>query len=133
MKPSFQRLGSLQREVLELLWQRGEATVADIHAELCTRRQLTYTTALVALQKLERKGWLAHRSAGRAYVYFPARSRETAETSLLSEILDSTFSGDPIRLVAQLLDGRHWTEPEVVALKKLVDSCRRSQTLGDEP
>ncbi len=108
-------LGSLQAEVMELVWQRGEATVAQVVEHLSRRRETTYTTVLVAMQKLEKKGWLAHRSEGRAYVYYPARSRQTAQAGLLGELLDAAFGGDPKLLVSQLLDARAWSEEQLAA------------------
>ncbi len=101
-------LGRLQSEVLEFVWQRGEATVADVVKHLGLRRQIVYTTVLVAMQKLEKKGWLAHRSEGRAYVYRPARSKASAQAGVLKEMLDAMFGGDPKLLVSQLLDARPW-------------------------
>ncbi len=76
---SLHGLGELQSEVLQWVWQRGEATVADVVGHLGRRRPMAYTTVLVAMQKLEKKGWLTHRTQGRAYVYQPARSQAKAQ------------------------------------------------------
>lgn len=119
-------LGHLQAEVLEHLWQQGEATVSQVHAAIGTRRAVSYTTVLVALQKLERKGWVAHRAEGRAYVYFPVASQQTAQAGLLSEIVDKVFGGDPLQLVSQLLDSRPWSAAEIAELRRLIAARRRS-------
>ena len=118
---TLQGLGQLQSEVLELVWQRGEATVADVVKQLGRRRPITYTTVLVAMQKLEKKGWLTHRSEGRAYVYQPARSKAKAQAGALREILDAVFGGDPKLLVTQLLDARPWTPEELADLRRLIE------------
>lgn len=120
-------LGELQAEVLELLWGLGEATVADVVARLERDRPVTYTTALVALQKLEKKGWIDHRSEGRAYVYFPRKSREDAQAGLLGELLATAFGGDPSLLLSQLLDSRPWSEAELNQLKKLIEQRRQEK------
>jgi len=120
-------LGSLQAEVMEFVWQRGEATVAQTVEHLGRRRAITYTTVLVAMQKLEKKGWLAHRSEGRAYVYSPARTRETAQAGLLGDLLDAAFGGDPKLLVSQLLDARAWSEEQLAQMRKLIDVRRREK------
>ncbi len=120
-------LGQLQSEVLELVWQRGEATVADVLKHLGKNRTMIYTTVLVAMQKLEKKGWLTHRVEGRAYVYRPARSRASAQAGVLSEMLDAVFGGDPKLLVTQLLDARPWTPDELAGLRHLIEARRKEK------
>src|SRR5262249_6191126 len=97
-------LGSLQSEVMEFIWRGGEATVAQIVEAISRHRQITYTTVLSAVQRLERKGWLKHRSAGRAYIYSPTRKREEIGGRTLRELLRTAFRGDPRLLLASLLD-----------------------------
>jgi predicted transcriptional regulator len=123
-------LGSLQEEVLDIVWQRGAATVADVVAQLEQKRPVRYTTVLVALQKLEKKGWLGHRSEGRAYVYTPLKSREQAGAGLLGEVLETAFGGDPTLLVTQLLDSHPWSETELNELKKLIELRRKEKRHG---
>ena len=120
-------LGDLQAKVMELVWDRGEATVAEAAEHLGRRRAITYTTVLVAMQKLEKKGWLAHRTAGRAYVYRPARSRAAAQAGLVTEMLDAVFDGDPKLLVSQLLDARPWTPDELSQLRQLIEARRKEK------
>jgi predicted transcriptional regulator len=120
-------LGELQREVLEHVWQRGEATVADVVKHLGRRRSIVYTSVLVAMQKLEKKGWLTHRVEGRAYVYQPAHSKAKAQAGALREILDAVFGGDPKLLVTGLLDARPWTAAELADLRRLIEERRRGE------
>jgi BlaI family transcriptional regulator, penicillinase repressor len=124
---SLHGLGRLQAEVLEFVWQRGEATVADVVKHLGRRRPIVYTTVLVAMQKLEKKGWLGHRVEGRAYVYQPAKSKATAQAGVLSEMLDAVFGGDPKLLVTQLLDSRPWTPEELAGLRQLIEARRKEK------
>ena len=84
-------------------------------------------TVLVAMQKLEKKGWLTHRANGRAYVYRPVRSRESAQAGLVTEMLDAVFDGDPKLLVTQLLDARPWTGQELAQLRQLIDVRRKEK------
>jgi BlaI family penicillinase repressor len=120
-------LGALQAKVMEYVWDRGEATVAEIAEHLGRRRAIVYTTVLVAMQKLEKKGWLTHRVAGRAYVYRPARSREAAQAGLVTEMLDAVFDGDPKLLVSQLLDARPWSPDELGQLRQLIEARRKEK------
>ncbi|MEX2186598.1 MAG: BlaI/MecI/CopY family transcriptional regulator [Pirellulales bacterium] len=120
-------LGTLQAEVMEIVWRQGEATVAAVVEVISLRRRVTYTTVLVAMQKLEQKGWLKHRAEGRAYVYSPVRTREQARGGVLKDLLQSAFGGDPRLLVSQLLDSKPLSRAELDDLRRLIDERRKAQ------
>jgi len=75
---SIDSLGELQRAVMEVVWETGEASVHDVRAKLERRKKLAYTTVLTVMQKLEKAGWLDHRTQGNRYIYVPTRSRDEA-------------------------------------------------------
>ena len=118
-------LGSLQSEVMDLVWSEGEATVAQLFETIGGRRRITYTTILSAVQKLERKGWLKHRTAGRAYVYYPVRDRLEVGGRTLRDLLRTAFEGDPRLLLASLLDETKLSDAELKELRKLIEDRRK--------
>lgn len=118
-------LGSLQSEVMDLVWAEGEATVAQLYETIGARRRITYTTILSAVQKLERKGWLKHRTAGRAYVYYPVRDRLEVGGRTLRDLLRTAFEGDPRLLLASLLDETKLSDAELKELRKLIEDRRK--------
>jgi predicted transcriptional regulator len=123
-------LGTLQTEVMDVVWKLGEATVSQVAESIGRKRPVTYTTVLVAMQKLEKRGWLKHRSAGRAYVFQATRSKETQGATQLMELLKSTFSGDVRVLINHLLDEHPLSEPELKELRSLIDRRRREKKDG---
>ena len=125
MSKPIHGLGSLQSEVMELVWGQGEATVAQLFETIGRRRPLTYTTILSAVQKLERKGWLKHRAAGRAYIYFPVRDRVEVGSRTLRDLLRTAFSGDPRLLLASLLEDNRLSDADLKELRKLIDQRRK--------
>jgi BlaI family transcriptional regulator, penicillinase repressor len=127
-RKSLHGLGELQAEVMEIVWTKGEATVADVVEAIGRRRPVTYTTVLVAMQKLAQKGWLKHRSEGRAYVYSARRTRDQVHGGLLKDFLRSAFGGDPRLLVSQLLDAQPMTAAELDDLRRLIE--QRKKELG---
>lgn len=129
-KRSLHGLGELQAEVMEIVWNLGEATVAQVHERIMLNRKVTYTTVLVAMQKLDKKGWLKHRTEGRAYVYEPGRSREKAHGNLLNDVLKQAFEGDPHLMLSHLLDQHPMSDSELSELKKLIES-KRKETGGE--
>lgn len=124
-KRSLHGLGELQAEVMEIVWKLGEATVSQVHERILRRRKVTYTTVLVAMQKLDKAGWLKHRSEGRAYVFEPGRSRATAHGNVLKDVLKQAFGGDPQLMLSHLLDQHPMTDRELSELKKLIEAKRR--------
>lgn len=123
-------LGSLQTEVMELAWEHGEVTVAQVAEAIGRRRSVTYTTVLSAMQKLEKKGWLKHRSAGRAYIYAPTRNREQVGGRTLKELLKTTFQGDPRLLLASLLDETRLSDADLKELRQLIENRRKETRHG---
>jgi predicted transcriptional regulator len=125
MTRAIHGLGSLQSEVMDLVWQQREATVAQLVEAIGRRRQVSYTTVLSAVQKLERKGWLKHRSVGRAYIYCATRDRREVGGRTLRELLRTAFSGDPRLLLASLLEDVRLSDADLKELKRLIEQRRK--------
>ena len=68
-KTKVHRLGDLQLKIMKLLWERREATVAEVHQALARERELAYTTIATMLRKMEARNLVAHREEGRSFVY----------------------------------------------------------------
>jgi predicted transcriptional regulator len=109
--------GRLERQVMDVVWQRGEVSVRDVHAEF--GGTAAYTTVMTAMDRLYKKGVLARRKSGRAYVYAAAASQAQLEQSVATD------------LVAGLLgEGSESARP---LLSSLVDAVgERDRVLLDE-
>ena len=121
------RLGSLQQAVMDLVWEFGEATVAQVRERLPGRKAPAYTTVLSVMQKLERNGWLAHREEGRSYVYLPTRTRAQAGAQSLRQFIQRMFAGDPLQMFQHLLDDEKLTPAEIGSLKQMIDRRHKEQ------
>jgi predicted transcriptional regulator len=86
-------LGPLEQEVLELVWQRGTASVRDIHWALNER--LAYTTLMTTLDRLFKKGLLARHKDGRAFCYSPHATPEELARGLTRRALDGLLGRNP--------------------------------------
>lgn len=78
---------------LKALWSLQEANVRDVQRVLAGSRNLAYTTVMTLLERLVRKGAVARRKAGRAFLYFPQVSRDIMRQRALKEFLDMYFDG----------------------------------------
>ena len=129
-KRSLDDLGDLQSAVMNAVWDLGEATVVQVRDRLAADKELAYTTVLSVLQKLEKAGWLKHRTDGRSYVYLPKRSRDDAGKSALRQFTERLFGGDPLVVFEHLLDDDRLTAAELAELRKMLE--RRRKELHDE-
>ena len=96
-------LGELQHAIMQVLWTRDEATVAEVHGALYDERGLAPTTIATMLRKMEDKGVVTHSVDGRQFVYRPVVSESEVRSSMVGELLDRLFAGDPAALVSHLV------------------------------
>ena len=88
--PLAAALGSLEREVMGVVWDGASFTVRDVHAALS--RPVAYTTVMTTLDRLFKKGFVARTREGRAFVYTAARTRGEVEAAVASGVLGGLFS-----------------------------------------
>ena len=118
-------LGELQLAILRVLWQKKEASAADVHAALGGRRDIAITTVSTILTRLERRGIVSHRTVGRTFVYRPTITEKAVRTSMLRTLVDSVFSRDPTAVVSQLLASRDISPGDLDRMRELIDESRR--------
>jgi BlaI family penicillinase repressor len=126
-RKSIDSLGALQKSVMETIWELGEATVGQVRDRMQREPEPAYTTILSVMQKLEKAGWLTHRTEGRSYVYLPTRSRDEAGTTTLRTFIDRVFRGDALLLFQHLLEDEELSDQDLSALKEMLDQKRRKE------
>jgi predicted transcriptional regulator len=84
---------------LNALWSLEEGNVKDVQQLVARKRPLAYTTIMTVLDRLVRKGLLARRKVGRAFVYVPQTARDAMRRTALRELLDGFFDGSEQDLV----------------------------------
>lgn len=112
--------------LMNVLWDRQSATVADILAAL-EPPPLAYTTVLTTLGTLEEKGYVAHDKPGRAFVYRPLVKRSDAATSLLDTLLERFFGSSPGILALRLLEDERLSDKDIQSLKRLIERRKQSR------
>jgi predicted transcriptional regulator len=124
------QLSDLQLEVLRVFWERGEATAAQVHADLQRTRELAPTTVSTLLSRLEKRGLLRHRAEGRQYVYAACVAEHEVRSSMLQRLTDFFFRGDSGALVSHLVSSRDFNPDELEAVEQLI-RARESNDGGD--
>jgi len=80
---------------------------------------------LTVLQKLEKAGWLEHRSEGKSYIYTPAVSREQAGAGSVRGFLKRVFEGDAVALFQHLIRESDLSDDELAELRRMIDEKRK--------
>lgn len=119
------RLGDLQLKIMQVLWDRREATVADVHAVVASEEGLAYTTIATMLRKMEDRNLVAHRLDGRTFVYRPQVEAHTVTRGMSDHLLDRLFKGSLSDMVAHLLTTREVSREELVKVERLIAERKR--------
>ena len=112
--------------LMEVLWSRERATVADVVNALAPP-SLAYSTVLTTLRTLEQKGYIAHEEDGRAYVYHPLVARRAAAKSATQHLLDRFFGNSAGDLAVALLDGAPLSDADVSKIERILQQRRVGQ------
>jgi predicted transcriptional regulator len=113
-------LTKLQLAVVQALWSRQEATVAEVQEALAHDRPLALTTVATILSRLEQRGLVAHRAEGRQFVYRARIGSDRVRRSMVGNLLQTVFHGDVTTFVSHLLDARDLSADELTRLQQLV-------------
>ena len=120
-------LSAAQMEIMNVVWDCGEATVGDVLAALLKRRKVARNTVQTMLVRLEQKGWLRRRREGRAFLYSASVEREGTLQSIVDRLVDTAFAGSVDGLVMALLDGRGITDEEQARFQAMIEDARKRQ------
>lgn len=117
-------LSDLQLAIMRVLWDKGEASAAQVQQALERSRKLAITTVSTLLVRLEKKGVIGHRSQGRTFVYKPRVSELEMRRHTVSSVIRNLFRGNPSEVVGQILSERDVSEEDLTRLKKLIQEAR---------
>jgi predicted transcriptional regulator len=108
--------------LMQVLWDQERATVSEVVDRLQGPRKPAYNTVLTLLRILERKGYVRHEKAGRAFVFVPLIDRNQARRRAVSHLLSRFFDNSAELLVLNLLDHDDLDREKLSTLRALVSS-----------
>ena len=112
-----------ESDLMDILWERGASTVAEVQKEL--EDELAYTTVLSILQTLERKGYVGHQEEGRAHRYRPLIERDAARRSALKHLTAKLFRGSLEQLLLHAVEEHELSDAEIKRIRSLLDQRRK--------
>jgi predicted transcriptional regulator len=119
-------LTDAELRIMEVLWKKGSATVAEVADALEGKDGSAYTTILTMMGILRDKGYLNCRKDGRAHIYTPKVDRDAAAQKAVRQLLTKFFAGSPSELVLSFLREEQISPEELDALKTKI------REMGDE-
>ena len=126
-KKSIYHFGDLQRAVMDIIWELGEASVRQVWKKLSRKRDLAYTTILTSMQRLEKDGWLCHRAEGNKHIYLPTRTRAQAGVKSVQKFMQRMFNGNALLLFRQLVEEDELSDKELKELQQLINKKRKER------
>lgn len=123
--PLSSNLSRRERQIMDILYRRGQATAAEVMADL--PGQPNSSTVRTQLRVLERKGFVRHEESGLRYVYLPTVRRESARKSALSHLIATFFDGSVEGVVAAILggEGTRVGDDELARIAAMVAKARK--------
>ena len=119
-------LSRRERQILDILYQRGQATAAEVQAAL--PEPPSYSAVRALLRILEEKGHVRHEQDGPRYVYLPTVARGNAQRSAMRHMLQTFFDGSAEQAISALLDdsSAKLSSAELDRLARMIDTARKS-------
>src|SRR5262245_8215475 len=118
-------LSPAQLEIMNLVWDRGEMTVAQVWKVLAGRRPVARNTVQTMLTRLADKGWLQVRAEGNTFYFRGGQPRNSAVRRMIKQFIDTVFEGSASRLVMTLLDTRQISAKEIKRIHKLISETEK--------
>lgn len=100
-------LGDLETQVMEVLWQRHEASVREVWKELNAKRPLAYTTVLSTMRNLHEKNYLARSKSGITHIYTPTSTKDDLIRRVVDEVVNGLVYDFAAPFLASLADLKH--------------------------
>jgi BlaI family penicillinase repressor len=113
-------------EILKILWERGRATVRDVHEALTPETgELAYTTVLSLMQIMEQKGLVTRATRGKAHVYFAKVKKDSVLRKLARGFLDRVFDGAMDQYLVRVLQTRNPSMKELEELEQMIAEAKQ--------
>jgi BlaI family transcriptional regulator, penicillinase repressor len=123
--PSPRQLSRRERQIMDIIYELGQATAAEIHEKMADPP--SYSAVRAMLRVLEEKGHLKHEEQGPRYVFKPTLPRKKAGASALKQLVQTFFDGSAEQAMAALLDlsSTNLSEAELERLAQMIEQARK--------
>lgn len=109
-------------EILNHVWDLGEASVADVRARMLEYRKVAYTTVMTIMKNLADKKLLKYRKQGLSYIYSAAVQPDEVRHNLVDHLIHKVFNGSAKDLVQTLVQNETLSEEELSEIRSMIDN-----------
>ncbi|AOM78284.1 BlaI/MecI/CopY family transcriptional regulator [Pedobacter steynii] len=112
-------------EILQILWEKGNCTVREVHEILEKNKDAGYTTTLKLMQIMSEKGLVIRDTSSKTHIYKALVNQQKTEQHLVNKMIDNVFNGSAARLVMQALGNHSASQDEIDSIKKYLDDLSK--------
>jgi BlaI family penicillinase repressor len=114
-------------EILQIIWEKGQGSVRDVHEVLEKTKNAGYTTTLKLMQIMHDKGLVERDTTAKTHLYKALITREQAQHTAVNKILSTVFNGSYSQLVMQVLSNQTASREELDMIKEYLNKLEKNQ------
>lgn len=114
-------------EILSVLWEKGFATVRDVHESINKTRESGYTTTLKLMQIMHEKGLVSRDTSSKVHIYQALVDKESTQDLFLNKMIQSLYAGSSAQLVMHALGNVDTTDAELEQIKQFINSLKEKK------
>jgi BlaI family penicillinase repressor len=111
-------------EILQILWQKGQATVREVHEELSATKEAGYTTTLKLMQIMNEKGIVKRDDSSKTHVYQALLNKEKTQQHIVGKMMNTLFDGSASQLVMRALGSSTPSKTEIDEIQRILDGLK---------
>jgi BlaI family penicillinase repressor len=112
-------------EILRILWEKGTASVREVHEELSKTKEAGYTTTLKLMQIMHEKGLVHRDDSVKTHIYQAAVTKDKTQKHMLNRMINTLFGGSTTELVLQALGNHKATKEELEEIERLINNLKK--------
>ena len=111
-------------EILQVLWEKGKATVREVHEIILQSKEAGYTTTLKLMQIMFEKGLVTRDDFAKTHIYQANVSKEKTQSQFVGRMINNLFGGSSTQLVMQALGSQSPTKEEIDEIQKYLNNLK---------
>jgi len=111
-------------EILQVLWEKGKATVREVHEIILQSKDAGYTTTLKLMQIMFEKGLVTRDDSAKTHIYQANVSKEKTQSQFVGKMISSLFGGSSSQLVMQALGSQAPSKEEIDEIQKYLNNLK---------
>lgn len=123
------KLSEANFEIMKVIWEKGEASVHEIHSAVQAAREndIKRESIQVQVKRLAKYGWLKRRKQGKIYFYSAVAGQEEATRDIIEDVKDRVFDGSQVDMVKCLLENTDITKGELARIRSLLKDFEKTR------